>query len=52
MDLETAKQVLDTVQDEFEGSNMVRSVRILTLQREIELMKMMDKESVKDNSCR
>lgn len=52
MDLETTKQVLDTVQDEYEGSNRVRYVRILTLQREIELMKMMDKESVKDNSGR
>ncbi|WJZ92852.1 hypothetical protein VitviT2T_011827 [Vitis vinifera] len=37
---------------EFEGSERVKTVRLLTLKREFELMKMKDDESVKDYSGR
>nr|KYP40336.1 Retrovirus-related Pol polyprotein from transposon TNT 1-94 [Cajanus cajan] len=47
------KQVSDKIQDEFEGSSRVKSIiRLLTLKREFELMKMKDNESVKDYSGR
>ena len=52
MDLETPKQVWDKLQGEFEGSDKVKTVRLLTLKREFELMKMKDDESVKDYSGR
>nr|KYP46230.1 hypothetical protein KK1_032223 [Cajanus cajan] len=49
MDLETLKKVWDKIQDEFEGSSRVKSVRLLTLKREFELMKIKkNNESVKD----
>lgn len=38
----------DNIQDEFEGSNRVKSIRLLTSKREFELMKMKDNEHVKD----
>ena len=50
MDLETPKQVWDKLQGEFEGSDRVKTVRLLTLKRKFELMKMKDNESVKDYS--
>ena len=34
MDLETPKQVWDKLQDEFEGSDKVKTVRLFTLKRE------------------
>ncbi|RZB59731.1 hypothetical protein D0Y65_042797 [Glycine soja] len=49
MDWETPTQVWDKIQDEFEGSNRVKFVRLLTLKKEFELMKMKDNESVKDD---
>ncbi|XP_034680373.1 uncharacterized protein LOC117910412 [Vitis riparia] len=52
MDLETPKQVWDNLQGEFEGSDRVKIVRLLTLKREFELMKMKDNESMKDYSSR
>nr|KYP47879.1 hypothetical protein KK1_030449 [Cajanus cajan] len=52
MDLETPKQVWDKIQDEFEGNSRVKSIRLLTLKRKFELMKMKDNESVKDYSGR
>eukprot|EP00258_Populus_trichocarpa_P043537 XP_024459556.1 uncharacterized protein LOC112328004 [Populus trichocarpa] len=52
MDLETPKEVWDKLQGEFEGSNRVKTVRLLALKREFELMKMKDNESVKDYSGR
>ncbi|WJZ82104.1 hypothetical protein VitviT2T_001894 [Vitis vinifera] len=52
MDLETPKQVWDKLQGEFEGSDKVKTVRLLTLKREFELMKMKDNESVKDYSSK
>jgi len=50
MNLESPKQVWEKVQVEFEGSNRVKTVRLLALKREFELMKMKDNESVKDYS--
>ncbi|RVW14603.1 Retrovirus-related Pol polyprotein from transposon RE1 [Vitis vinifera] len=52
MNLETPKQVWDKLQGEFEGNERVKNVRLLTLKREFELMKMKDDESVKDYSGR
>ena len=52
MDLETPKQVWDKLQGEFEGSERVKTVRLFTLKREFELMKMKDDESIKDYSGR
>nr|KYP31983.1 hypothetical protein KK1_047447 [Cajanus cajan] len=52
MDLKKPKQVRDKIKDEFEGSSKVKFVRLLTLKREFELMKMKDNESVKDYSGR
>ncbi|KAL6326221.1 hypothetical protein AAG906_001616 [Vitis piasezkii] len=52
MDLETTKQLWDKLQGEFEGSDKVKIVRLLTLKREFELMKMKDNESMKDYSSR
>jgi hypothetical protein len=51
MNLKSPKQVWDKLQVEFEGSNRVKTVRLLALKREFELMKMKDNESVKDYSC-
>ena len=50
MDLETPKQVWDKLQGEFEGSNKIKTVRLLTLKREFELMNVRDNECVKDYS--
>ncbi|WKA00249.1 hypothetical protein VitviT2T_018628 [Vitis vinifera] len=52
MNLETPKLVWDKLQGEFEGSERVKTVRLLTWKREFELMKMKDDESVKDYSGR
>jgi hypothetical protein len=52
IDLETPKQVWDKLQDEFEGSNRDKIVRLFTLKREFELMKMKDNESIKDYSAK
>ena len=49
--LETPKQVWDKLQNEFEGSNRVKAVK-LAFKREFELIKMKDNESVKDYSSR
>jgi hypothetical protein len=51
MNLKSPKQVWDKLQVEFEGSNRVKTVRLLALKREFELMKMKDNESDKDYSC-
>jgi hypothetical protein len=52
IDLETPKQVWDKLLGEFEGSNRDKTIRLLTLKREFELMKMKDNESIKDYSAR
>ncbi|XP_071694428.1 uncharacterized protein [Rutidosis leptorrhynchoides] len=52
MDLDTPKHVWDKIQDTYEGSDRVKAVRLLTLTREFELLKMNDDELVKDYSSR
>ena len=52
MNLETPKQIWDKLQVEFEGSNRVKTVKLLALKREFELMKMKDNENVKSYSGR
>ncbi|KAL6315072.1 hypothetical protein AAG906_030925 [Vitis piasezkii] len=52
MNLDTPKQVWDKLQGKFEGNERVKTIRLLTLKREFELMKMKDGESVKDYSGR
>ena len=52
MNLETPKLVWDKLQGEFEGNDKVKTIRLLTLKREIELMKMKDNKYVKDYSSR
>ncbi|XP_071714900.1 uncharacterized protein [Rutidosis leptorrhynchoides] len=52
MDLNTPKAVCDKIQDTYEGSDRVKAVRLLTLRREFELLKMNDDELVKDYSSR
>lgn len=48
----TAKKVWDYLKEEYAGSAKVRGVKLLTLKREFELLKMQDGESVKDYSTR
>ncbi|XP_071727703.1 uncharacterized protein [Rutidosis leptorrhynchoides] len=50
MDLDTPKVVRDKLQETSEGSDRVKVVRLLTLRREFELLKMNDDELVKDYS--
>eukprot|EP00257_Ricinus_communis_P027923 XP_025015337.1 uncharacterized protein LOC112536724 [Ricinus communis] len=52
MDLETPKAVWDYLKERFEGTDRVKAVKILTLKREFELLKMKDDELVKDYSSR
>ena len=52
IDLETPKQVWDKLPGEFEGSNIDKTIRLITLKREFELMKMKDNKSIKDYSAR
>nr|GEV66727.1 reverse transcriptase domain-containing protein [Tanacetum cinerariifolium] len=52
MDLETPKAVWDKLQETFEGTDRVNAVRLLTLKREFELLRMKDDELVKDYSAR
>ena len=52
MDLETPKAVWDKLQETFEGTDRVKAVRLLTLKREFELLRMKDDELVKDYSSR
>ncbi|GJW27234.1 retrovirus-related pol polyprotein from transposon TNT 1-94 [Tanacetum coccineum] len=52
MDLETPKAVWDKLQENFEGTDRVKAVRLLTLKREFELLRMKDDELVKNYSTR
>lgn len=52
MDLETPKAVWDKLQETFEGTDRVKSIRLLTLRREFEMLKMKDDELMKDYSSR
>ncbi|GAV92250.1 DUF4219 domain-containing protein/UBN2 domain-containing protein, partial [Cephalotus follicularis] len=44
----TAKEAWDTLQDEFQGSERVRAIRLLNFRRDYENLKMKDNETVKD----
>ncbi|XP_022863923.1 uncharacterized protein LOC111383959, partial [Olea europaea var. sylvestris] len=48
----TAKEAWDKLQEEYKGSEQVRAVRLQTLSREFENLRMKDAESVKDYSSR
>ena len=52
MTCETAKEAWDKLKEEFEGSSRVKSVRLLALKREFELLKMKDSDSVKEYSSK
>ncbi|GJR75479.1 retrovirus-related pol polyprotein from transposon TNT 1-94 [Tanacetum coccineum] len=52
MDLETPKDMWDKLHETFEGTDRVKAVRLLTLKREFELLRMKDDELVKDYSAR
>ncbi|XP_015572621.2 uncharacterized protein LOC107260952 [Ricinus communis] len=52
MDLETPKAVWDYLKESFEGTDRVKPVKLLMLNREFELLKMKNDELVKDYSSR
>ncbi|TXG68564.1 hypothetical protein EZV62_003499 [Acer yangbiense] len=52
MHLETAKEIWDELKGRYEGSERVRSIKLLTLKREFEILKMKESESVKDYSSK
>ncbi|TXG68897.1 hypothetical protein EZV62_003832 [Acer yangbiense] len=52
MHLETSKSIWDELKSRFEGSERVKSVKLLTLKREFENLKMKDSETVKDYSSK
>ena len=52
MHLETAKEIWDELKGRYKGSERVRSVKLLTLKREFEILKMKESESVKDYSSK
>ncbi|TXG46650.1 hypothetical protein EZV62_011029 [Acer yangbiense] len=52
MHLDTAKLICDELKKRFEGSERVRSVKLLTLKREFEMLRMKEGETVKDYSSK
>ncbi|XP_058776658.1 uncharacterized protein LOC131650979 [Vicia villosa] len=48
MGAKTAKDVWNTLKEEFQGSDKVRAVKLQSLRRDFELLKMKDFETVKD----
>ncbi|KAK0571356.1 hypothetical protein LWI29_014639 [Acer saccharum] len=52
MHLDTAKLIWDELKERFEGSERVRSVKLLTLKREFEMLRMKEGETVKDYSSK
>ncbi|TXG55930.1 hypothetical protein EZV62_017243 [Acer yangbiense] len=52
MHLETSKEIWDELNERYEGSERVRNVKMLTLKREFEMLKMKESESVKDYSSK
>ncbi|TXG48236.1 hypothetical protein EZV62_027530 [Acer yangbiense] len=52
MHLETAKEIWDELKERYEGSERVKNVKMLTLKREFEMLKMKESESVKDYSSK
>jgi 6-phosphofructokinase len=47
-----AKEAWDILQEEFQGDKKVRAIKLQTLRRDFENMKMKENESVKDYSTR
>ncbi|KAK0581697.1 hypothetical protein LWI29_016899 [Acer saccharum] len=52
MHLDTAKLIWDESKERFEGSERVRSVKLPTLKREYEMLRMKEEETVKDYSSK
>ena len=52
MHLENAKLIWDELKERFEGSDRVKAIRLLTLKREFEMLKMKEEETVKDYSSK
>src|ERR1044072_4104398 len=48
MGAKTAKEAWNTLQEEFQGSDKVRAVKLQSLRRDFELLKMKESETVKD----
>ena len=48
IDWDTFKKAWNKLKDEFEGSTRVKAVKLLTLKREFEMLKMKNSDSVKD----
>ncbi|GAU30051.1 hypothetical protein TSUD_332200 [Trifolium subterraneum] len=48
MHLETAKQIWDELNERYAGDERVKSIKLLTLKREFEMLKMKETESVKE----
>ncbi|KAK2404761.1 putative mitochondrial protein [Trifolium repens] len=48
MHLETAKQIWDELNERYAGDERVRSIKLLTLKKEFEMLKMKETESVKE----
>ena len=49
---QTAKEAWDKLRDEFQGSERVRSVKLLTLKREFEMLRMKEGETIKQYSSK
>ncbi|XP_038971188.1 uncharacterized protein LOC120104336 [Phoenix dactylifera] len=52
MGAKTAKQAWETLQEEFQGDKKVRAIKLQSLRRDFENMRMKENESVKDYSTR
>ena len=52
MHLETAKQIWDRLKESFEGNERVKAIKLLTLSREYEMLRMKENESVKGYSSK
>ena len=48
IDCDTAKKAWNKLKEEFEGSTRVKAIKLLTLKREFEMLKMKESDSVKD----
>ena len=48
IDCDMAKKAWDKLKEEFEGSTRVKDVKLITLKREFEMLKMKDSDSVKE----
>nr|XP_027118771.1 uncharacterized protein LOC113736014 [Coffea arabica] len=52
MTCETAKEAWDTLKVAFQGNDRIRQMQVLNLRREFELLRMKDKENIKEYSDR